>query len=165
MTRELRSLVLHLLVSAVIALVVFGGLAAAGLTMALPTLLAAGLAAGAAVWLLRLEPSRADQIDAPALDLDVDYALPHGQDIRVRRLEDMIHGAQPNRRMTARTLARTLAEIAQERALDPQAPPLSPPLQDLIDRARHEDPEAAPIHAIDRRTLHRHLRELADTGE
>lgn len=165
MNRELRSLLLHLLVGAAIALVMFGGLAAAGLRMSLPTLLAAGLAGGAAIWLLRLEPSRADQLDSPPLDLDVDYALPHGQDIRVRRLEDMIHGAQPNRRMTARTLARTLAEIAEERALDPQAPPLSPALQSLIDRARHEDPAAAPIHAIDRRTLHRHLQELANTGE
>lgn len=165
MNRELRSVLLHLLVGAVIALVVFGGLAALGLWVALPTILAAGLVGGAAIWLLRLEPDRADQLDIPPLDLDVDYALPHGQDIRVRRLEDMIHGAQPNRRMTARTLARTLAEVAEERARDPQAPPLSPQLQDLIDRARHEDPEAAPIRAIDRRTLHLYLRELSYTGE
>ena len=165
MSAGLRSLLLHAVVGAAAALAVVAACALAGLHLSLPTMVAAGLAAGAAIWLLRLEPSRADQLDSPPLDLDVDYALPHGQDIRVRRLEDMIHGAQPHRRMTARTLARTLADIAAERELDPQAPPLSAPLQDLVDRARHEDPEAAPIRAIDRRTLHRHLRELSNTGE
>lgn len=165
MSADLKFLLLHVLGGAAVALALLGLATLAGLHLSLPLTLAAGLAAGAAIWLVRLDPARADQLDAPPLDLDVDYALPHGQDIRVRRLEDMIHGAQPHRRMTARTLARTLAEIAAERELDPQATPLSAPLQDLVDRARRDDDEAAPIRAIDRRTLHRHLRELAGTGE
>lgn len=165
MSAGLKSLLLHVLGGAAAALALLGIFTFVGMRMSLPMVLAGGLAAGAAIWLVRLEPSRADQLDGPPLDLDVDYALPHGQDVRVRRLEDMIHGAQPHRRMTARTLARTLAEIAAERAQDPQAAPLSAPLQDLIDRAQVGDPEAPPIRAIDRRTLHRHLRELSNTGE
>ena len=165
MSADRRSLLLHLVGGAVTggAVVLGGGLA--GLLLSLPMLLAAGLTAGAALWLLRRDSPRADHSDAPRLDLDVDYTLPHGQDVRVRRLEDLIHGAQPHRRMTGRGLARLLGEIAAEREHHPQAPPLSPALRELIDRAQHPDAPDHPVGAIDRRTLHRHLRELAETGE
>ena len=119
MNADLKFLLLHVLGGAAAALALLGIFTFVGMRMSLPMVLAGGLAAGAAIWLVRLEPSRADQLDGPPLDLDVDDALPHGQDVRVCRLEDMIHGAQPHRRMTARTLARTLAEIAAERAQDP----------------------------------------------
>ncbi|MGP9538736.1 hypothetical protein ACT3SP_12040 [Brachybacterium sp. AOP43-C2-M15] len=165
MTRPQRSLLVHVLGGAVLAGVVVAVCALFDLRLSLPILMAAGLASGTALWAVRRRPARADHLDGPRLDLDADYALPHGQDIRVRRLEDMIHGAQPNRRMTARSLARTLAEIADERARDPQAPPLSPQLTDLLERAATADAEASPLRPIDRRTLHRHLRELAATGE
>ena len=165
MTRSQRSLLLHLLGGAVVAALVVAVCALFALRLSLPIMLAAGLAGGATLWVTMRSPARADHLDGPRLDLDVDYALPHGQDVRVRRLEDMIHAAQPSRRMTARSLARTLGEIADERARDPQAPPLSPQLTDLIARAREPDAEAHPIRAIDSRTLHRYLRELAVTGQ
>ncbi|WP_114855508.1 hypothetical protein [Brachybacterium sp. YJGR34] len=165
MSRAARFLLWHLLGGAVAAVALVGVCALVELRLSLPLMIAGGLAAGAAVWLVRIETSRADGLDAPRLDLDVDYALPHGQDVRVRRLEDLIHGAQPSRRMTARGLARTLAEIAEERARDPQAPPLSPELQDLLDRAQRPDAEEGKIGSIDRRTLHRALRELVTPCE
>lgn len=158
MSAGLRSLLLHAVVGAAAALAVVAACALAGLHLSLPTMVAAGLATGAAIWLLRLEPSRADQLDSPPLDLDVDYALPHGQDIRVRRLEDMIHGAQPHRRMTSRGLALVLAEIAEERARDPDAPPPGPELIRVLRTVRAEN---ATVPPIDRPTLHRILDELA----
>jgi hypothetical protein len=142
MTRpELLSLLLRLAAGTALALAVVGLCSLFGLGLPLPLPLALGLVGGAVSWMLEHSPDHADQVDAPALDLDVDYALPHASDPRVRRLEDMAWGAQPRRAMTSRALARTLAEIARERDRDPDAPP------------------------IDRRTLHRHLHQLADGEE
>src|SRR5690606_31658701 len=76
-----------------------------GLYLPLPILVSVGLACGAIWWIIDEGADRADQLHAPALDLDADYALPHAQDTRVRRLEDLAHGAQPSRRMTSRGLA------------------------------------------------------------
>lgn len=146
-------------VAAMLALV--GVCALFGLLIPLPIPIAVGLVAGAAWWAMNVAPARADHLDSPPLNLDADYALPHARDMRVRRLEDLIHGAQPSRRMTSRGLARTLGDIAEERAHDPAAPPLSEPLERLIAQARHPDAENHPVGPIDRRALHRHLRELA----
>ena len=134
----------------------------AGLEVPLPLPVAAGTLAGAAWWYLHVGVDRAEPVRAPGLDLDVDYALPHAQDMRVRRLEDMIHGAQPHRRMTSRGLALVLAEIAEERAWDPEAPPLGPELEGLLRTVRTSD---APVPPIDRPTLHRYLDELAAREE
>src|SRR5699024_12468777 len=96
-----------------------------------------------------------------ALDEAADYARPRAQDQRGRRLEDMIYGAPPRRRMTARSLSRLLGEIADERGHDPAAPPLSADLASRIAKARHPDADDHLVGPIDRRTLHRYLRELA----
>lgn len=165
MRAGLRSLGVHLGVGFALALVLAAVCALFGLHLSLPTLCALGLAGGAGLWLVRAEVSRADTLDPPPLDLDVDYALPHGQDMRVRRLEDVIHGAQPHRRMTSRALARTLGEVAEARSRDPLAPPLSPALSRLLEQVRDPGTEAESFPPIDRRTLHRHLRELSDTTE
>lgn len=136
-----------------------------GLVLPLPVLLSVGLACGTALWIIAQGADRADHLHAPELDLDVDYALPHAQDVQVRRLEDLAFGAQPRRRMTGRALARVLGEIADERARDPDAPDLSPALARLIETARRPDAEEHPVGAIDRRGLHRCLRELAPSEE
>ena len=167
MSAQLGRLGLRMLIGAAIALALVGVCTVFGLAFALPLPLTLGVAGGALSWVISTDPARADHLDPPPLNLDAEYALPHAQDARVRRLEEMIHGAQPNRRMTARALARVLGEVAAERDhADPSgtAPPLSPALQALLDQAAHPDAAAHPVHSIDRRTLHHHLRELAGEG-
>lgn len=165
MSSRAGSLLRHLGAALTLALVLVAACALFGLYLSVPTVCALGLVAGAGLWLVRVETSQADTLDPPLLDLDVDYALPHGQDTRVRRLEDMIHGAQPHRRMTARPLARTLGHVAESRTRDPYAPPLSPALSRLASQVRDQDPEKNPVPAIDRRTLHTYLRELGGHGD
>lgn len=133
-----------------------------------PVPVALGLIAGTAWWILNQETERDDAPHHPDLDLEADYALPHAQDMRVRRLEDAVHGAQPSRRMTARTLGQVLGEIADERARDERAPALSEGLTQLIERSRtpaRPDGDAPDVAPIDRRTLHRYLHELAPREE
>ncbi|MFC7374108.1 hypothetical protein ACFQRD_02365 [Brachybacterium sp. GCM10030268] len=139
--------------------------ALAGLLIPVPIPIALGLAAGVLWWLFHVGIARAEPLYTPELDLETGYILPDAQDMRVRRLEDLIHGAQPNRRMTSRGLARVLGDIADERVRDPDAPPLSSGLRRLIADARHPDPQSHPVGPIDRRALHRYLRELADGEE
>lgn len=165
MIRALLPLVVRLAISAVLTLLVIGISRMVGLFLPLPLLLSVGLALGGAWWIIHQGADRADQLHAPLLDLDADYALPHAQDMRVRRLEDLAHGAQPSRRMTSRGLARTLGQIADERAHDPDAPALSPRLTQLIETARHDDAENHPVGPLDRASLHHHLRELASGEE
>jgi len=165
MIRAWLPLLIRLGGGVVIALVLYAGCRLFSLILPLPMLIAGGLLAGALWWALGAGADRADQLHAPALDLDADYALPHAQDTRVRRLEDLTYGAQPNRRMTSRGLVRTLGEIAEERARDPDAPALSPGLTSLIDAARHPDSETHPVGPLDRRALHRCLNELATREE
>lgn len=165
MIRSWSPLLLRLVLGAVGAVVVRFACTLFGLYLPLAMLIVLGLAVGAVLWILHEGADRADQLHIPALDLDVDYALPHGQDTQVRRLEDLAHGAQPRRRMTGRGLARVLGEIADERARDPDAPALSPALARLIETAREEDADAHPVDSIDRRTLHRSLTELAPREE
>lgn len=133
-----------------------------GLQLSLHLPIAVGIVAGVMWWFLRVGPDRAEHTHVPEVDLDADYALPHAQDMRVRRLEDMIHGAQPHRRMTSRGLALVLADIAEERARDPDAPALGPELSRLLRTARTE---GATVPPIDRRALHRYLDELAPREE
>ncbi|MGY5764047.1 hypothetical protein ACXET9_02450 [Brachybacterium sp. DNPG3] len=161
MNADLRSLLLRLAISTAGMLAVVGVCAAFGLRFSLPLPIALALIIGAISWLLNSTPRRADHVDAPRLDLDADFALPHAQDMRVRRTEDMIHGAQPSRRMTSRGLARTLAEIDDERRHDTAAPPLSGELDAILRAAREGDAAAHPVGPIDRRHLHRYLRELS----
>lgn len=165
MSRELLPLLWRLGVGVAVALLAVGAFALFGLLIPLSLPIALGLVGGTIWWFTRSEAARADPLDAPELDLDVDYALPHSRDMRVRRLEDLVHGAQPSRRMTSRGLARTLGEVADERAHDSDAPPLSDGLSRLIAESRHPDAENHPVGPIDRRTLHRYLRELATAGE
>lgn len=136
-----------------------------GLVVPLPLPAALGLLCGTVWWFLRHGADRADRPHPPELDLDADYALPHAQDMRVRRLEDLVHGAQPHRRMTARGLALLLGEIAEERARDPDAPPLDPALRDLIATARRDPAEGREVPPIDRKALHRFLHQLAPREE
>lgn len=163
MTRDLRSLLVHLGGALAVGVVLVLVCRLFGLLLAPAVVAGAALLVGAAVWFLREPPERDAQPDPPPLDLDADYQLPHGQDARVRRLEEMVHGAQPSRRMTARSLARVLGEIADERARDPEAPPLDPELRDLIERAREGEGSDASAPAIDRRALHRFFRRLTPT--
>lgn len=162
MIRALWPLLLRLAICVGAAAAIVGVCALLGLHLALPLPIALGLVGGALLWIVQVGIQRAEHLFTPQLDLDADYALPHAQDQRVRRLEDMIYSAQPSRRMTARSLSRTLGEIAEERARDPGAPPLSSGLSSRITEARHPDAENHPVGAIDRRTLHRYLRELAE---
>jgi hypothetical protein len=115
-------------------------------------------------WLVTADLDIAFGVDRPRLDTDPDAASPHAGDVRVRRLEDMMHAAQPRRRMTGRALGQVLGEIADERAHHPAAPPLPQDLRRLIEISR--DPDTDPRHtpSVDRRTLHRYLRALADLG-
>ena len=150
------------------ALVVVGLFRLWGLELALPLPVALALAIGGGWWLLRRGIESPESLDAPDLDLDADYALPHAQDMRVRRLEDAAHGAQPSRRMTARSLGQVLGEIADERALAPDPPALSSELTTLIERSRTPagpDGSVPQVAPIDRRTLHRYLHELAAREE
>ncbi|MDN5820860.1 MAG: hypothetical protein L0H74_04975 [Brachybacterium sp.] len=165
MIRPWLPLLTKLVISVLAALVLYGVCTLFGLFLPLPVLISLGLAGGTIWWFIDEGADRADQLHAPALDLDVDYALPHAQDTRVRRLEDLAHGAQPRRRMTHRGLLRTLGEIADERSLDPDAPPLGPDLNRLIETARQPDAEQHPVGPLDRRALHRCLRELAQHEE
>lgn len=165
MIRTWRPLLIRLALGAVLAVAAYFVCTLIGLYLPLAMLISVGLACGAALWIIDQGADRADQLHAPELDLDVDYALPHAQDTQVRRLEDLAFGAQPRRRMTSRGLARVLGDIADERAHDPEAPELSPGLTRLIETARRSDAQDHPVGAIDRRGLHRCLNELAPREE
>lgn len=165
MIRTWMPLLIRLGIGAALALVTYLLCTLFGLYLPLALLITLGMLSGVVLWFLRVGADRAEGLLAPALDLDVDYALPHAQDTRVRRLEDLAHGAQPRRGMTQRGLGRLLGEIADERARDPDAPELSPALARLIETARRADAEEHPLGAIDRRTLHRSLTELAAREE
>jgi len=161
MITALRPLLVRMAVGVGAALAIVGVCALFGLRFSLPFPIALGVVGGTLLWIWHVGVPRADDLSLPALDLDADYALPHAQDQRVRRLEDMIYGAQPRRRMTARSLSRVLGEIADERGHDSAAPPLSADLTSRITEARHPDADSHPVGPIDRRALHRYLRELA----
>lgn len=165
MIRSWLPLLLRLAAGIVLALALYGLCTLFGLFLPVPMMVAVGLIGGVLWWVLGADADRADPLRAPGLDFDADYALPHAQDTRVRRLEDLAYGAQPSRRMTGRGLLRTLGEIADERAREPEAPALGPDLSRLIETARHPDAENHPVGAIDRRSLHRFLNELAQREE
>ena len=121
MIRPWLPLLARLGLGVLVSLALYGVCTLFGLFLPLPVLSSLGLAGGAIWWIIDVGVDRADRLDGPALDLDVDYALPHAQDTRVRRLEGLAYGAQPRRRMTHRGLLRTLGEIADERGRDPDA--------------------------------------------
>lgn len=165
MLRDLTPLLLRLGVAVAVAVAVRFALMPVGLHIPWTLLITLGLMAGAAWWVMFEGADRAHQLDPPRLDPDVDAVLPHGQDTTVRRLENTVYSAQPGRRVTTTALARLLVEIADERDRDPDAPPLSAPLTQLLTRIRRRDTDDAPMDAIDRRALHRILRELAAREE
>ncbi|PWH07683.1 hypothetical protein DEO23_03415 [Brachybacterium endophyticum] len=118
-------------------------------------------------WLVSSELETADALDPPYLDDDPEAASPHAGDVVVRRLEEMIHGAAPRRRMTSRTLGRALAEVATERSHRDDARALPQDLQDFLTEATRPLPAddartAPPLAPVDRATLHRWLRALSD---
>lgn len=156
-----RDAALALLIALVLRLV----LAWAGIHLATVPLLALALALAAGGWFLRRGLERAEASAAPELDPDPDAARPDARDQRVRRLEATAYSAQPARRTTSRALGQVLGEIAAERERREDARPLSVPLRRLIAESAAADHDAHPVAPIDRATLHRHLRELADETE
>lgn len=84
MTRSWRPLLIRLGLGAALSLAAYFVCTLIGLYLPLAVLLAVGLTGGAALWIIDQGADRADQLHTPALDLDVDYALPHAQDTRVR---------------------------------------------------------------------------------
>lgn len=161
MRAELRSLLLRVTLGAVIALAIVGICGLFGLHLPLALLLAAGIGLAAAGWVIAHPPAQDPAPDPPPLDLEADFVLPHAQDLRVRRLEDILHGAQPSRRMTSRALGRVIEEIAEERSRNASAPPLSDELTAFITASRGPEATARTVGPLPRRTLHRFLRELA----
>src|SRR5699024_1990969 len=81
-----------------------------GLRLTLPLPLARVLMSGALLCSAPVVAPPAESLSAPDLVRDPGYPRPHAQHQRVRRLEDLIYGAQPHRRMTARGLMRVLGE-------------------------------------------------------
>ena len=154
-------LLLRMALCVAAALALVGVCALTGLRLALPLPIAVGLVAGALLWVAQIGVPPAERLSAPDLELDPGYALPHAQDQRVRRLEDLIYSAQPHRRMTSRGLMRMLGEIAEDRSHDPDLPELSRDLRSRIAESGHPDAENHPVAPVDRRTLHRYLRELS----
>ncbi len=165
MTGGIRGLLWRVVVTTGAAILLALACGLADLVVPLPLPITLGVLAGAVWWFLHAGADRAERSRAPRLDLDADYALPHAQDMRVRRLEDLVHGAQPRRRMTGRGLALLLGEIADERARDPDAPPIGPELTELVRAARSAERSDQPFPPIDRRALHRYLDELAPRQE
>ena len=151
-----------LCVAAALALVVLCALL--GLRLALPLPIALGLMSGALLWIAQVDFPHAESLSAPDLDRDPGYSLPHAQHQRVRRLEDLIYSAQPHRRMTARGLMRVLGELAEDRPPDPDRPELSHDLRSRIAEAAQTETQDLPVAPVDRRTLHRYLRELSRTS-
>lgn len=161
--RDLRVLLWWAIVLIIALVVVFVVLMTFQLVLSVWVPLALALIIAAILWAVNAPVDRDHAVVTPELNPDPDYQVPHGDDLQVRRLEEMIHGAQPRRRMTGRSLGRTLGRAAALRSA--QAPALSVDLQQFIARASDPDAEDEPMPRIDRRTLRRYLTELAATEE
>lgn len=149
------SLAVHAAVAVVIAVVALVVLRWTGVILDPAPVLVLALGLAGVRWLSRRRVETAPALQAPSPEHADRLVRPDAYDLRVRRLEDMVHGAHPSRMYTATRLAHTLLEIAE--AAPPEARArLSPPLQDLLRRAR----EGSTVPGLDRRTLHRYLREL-----
>lgn len=132
-------------------------LLAFGVTPPVAILVLAGLAAATVTWLLAEGLDRAPALPPATGGAAAQSVTIDGGDVRVRRLEDAMHGAQARRALTTDVLAARLAEaVSAHGPVDPAQ--LSPLLQRML--ASAADP-ALPAPTIDRPTLHRLLREIA----
>lgn len=77
MIRASMPLLIRLIGGAVLALVTYALCTLFEMYLPLPMLVSFGLTGGAVLWIISVGADRADHLHAPALDLDVDYALPH----------------------------------------------------------------------------------------
>lgn len=133
--------------------------------------LAVALVIALLLWLLSPELAGADALEPPPLDDDPEAISPYGADVTVRRLEEMIHGAGPRRRMTGRSLGHLLARAAAEREhsdhrdpRDPREPrdgaaPLPEDLRAFLRACEAED--GRPVPPVTRTDLRRWLRALS----
>ncbi|WP_203567647.1 hypothetical protein [Aestuariimicrobium ganziense] len=160
------SLTTHLLAAMGIFVVLYGlwwafGLRLSPLPWAIFTLLI-----GTLIWLLRTGPEPADTprwVEHQALVGSPRYQ----SDLATRRIADMIVGAQPGREFSTHQLALTLRDLTAERLVqrhhaDPEQPlttatdvALSKPLLAYLSTV-----ETGDSPSINRRTLHRHLKEI-----
>ncbi len=122
MTRDLRRLLIGSIVLIVITLVTVLILMAFDLVLDPAIPFAIALTIAAAVWIVSAPLERDDALAPVVLDPDPDRVAAHSYDLWVRRLHDMVDGAQAHRRMTGRELGRVLGEIAAERARAPPSP-------------------------------------------
>lgn len=159
MSRRLRSLLVHLAAALAAALVLMVVLRVAGQILHPWLPLAVLLVVALCAWLLSPDLRTADALETPALDDEPEALSPHAADVTVRRLEEMIHGAGPRRRMTSRALGQVLARAAEEREHRDDAPPLPEDLRSLMRAASAED--GTPVPPVSRTDLRRWLRALA----
>jgi hypothetical protein len=164
MRPALSRLVVHLAVAVLATVVLWVLLRIAGYVLNPVVPLGVLLVLSVAVWLIRTGIEVAYPVQTPRLDTDPASGTPYSGDVTVRRLEDMMYAAQPQHRMTSRALGQMLGDAAEEHDDHEHAPALPGDLRHLITESRAQDPEAHPVPAVDRRTLHRYLRLLADTG-
>ncbi|MCG7310596.1 hypothetical protein [Brachybacterium sp. ACRRE] len=165
MSRVLRSLLVRLALAVCATAVLMGVLGIFGHYLHPWLPLAVALVIALASWLLTPELAGADALETPLLDDEPEVVSPYGADVTVRRLEEMMHGAGPRRRMTGRSLGRMLAIAAAERDhrdhadRTGQAPPLPEDLRAFLRAC--EDPDAGSVPAVTRPALQRWLRALS----
>ncbi|WP_152351666.1 hypothetical protein [Brachybacterium subflavum] len=168
MSRVLRSLLVRLALAVCATAVLMGVLGIFGHFLHPWLPLAATLVVALVSWLLSPELAGADALETPLLDDDPEAVSPYAADVSVRRIEEMMHGAGPRRRMTGRSLGRMLALAAAEREHRDQrvhadhtgqAPPLPEDLQRFLRAC--EDPDAGSVPAVTRPALQRWLLALS----
>ncbi|MBK0332797.1 hypothetical protein I8D64_15450 [Brachybacterium sp. MASK1Z-5] len=165
MSRVLRSLLVRLALAVCATAVLMGVLGIFGHYLHPWLPLAVALVIALVSWLLTPELAGADALETPLLDDEPEAVSPYAADVTVRRLEEMMHGAGPRRRMTGRSLGRMLALAAAERDHrdhadhSGQAPPLPEDLRAFLRAC--EDPDAGAVPAVTRPALQRWLRALS----
>jgi hypothetical protein len=165
MHRPLSRLGIHLAVAVVATAVLWLLLRIAGYILNPVVPLGVLLVLAVAVWLMRSGIEVAYPVRTPRLDPDPTNGTPYSGDVTVRRLEDMMYAAQPQHRMTSRALGQMLGDAAEEHDTHEHAPALGEDLRHLIAESREPDADAHPVPPVDRRKLHRYLRELAATSQ
>lgn len=165
MSRVLRSLLVRLALAVCATAVLMGVLGIFGHFLHPWLPLAVALVIALVSWLISPELAGADALETPLLDDDPEAVSPYAADVTVRRLEEMMHGAGPRRRMTGRSLGRMLALAAAERdhrdraVHTGQAPPLPEDLRRFLRAC--EEPGTGSVPAVTRPALQRWLRALS----